>query len=141
MTVKIASTQEELLLCREPLLQFRTHLDPTAYLDTLQEVIRDGYKLAYVQDPADNKAAGIVGYRFINMLRTGNSIYIDDLFVLPAYRGRGYAAKLLQHIREVAAENAVKQVHLDSGYDRHTAHRLYLNHGFILNCLHFAYNI
>jgi len=140
MAIKLATTKEDILRCQYPLLQFRTHLDPARYMETMQEVIEGGYKLAYIPD-AEGNAAGIVGYRFINMLRTGKTIYIDDLFVLSEYRGKGYAAELLKYIRKVAEENDVKQVHLDSGYQLNPAHRLYLNHGFILNCLHFAYTL
>ncbi|WP_186774506.1 GNAT family N-acetyltransferase [Chitinophaga pinensis] len=60
--------------------------------------------------------------------------------MLPEYRGKGYASQLLAHVRDVATVNDVKQVHLDSGYQLHPAHRL-LNHGFVLNCLHFAYAV
>ncbi|SFO76211.1 Acetyltransferase (GNAT) family protein [Chitinophaga sp. YR627] len=140
MAIKTAVTKEDLLHCKQPVLQFRTHLDPDTYLDTMQEVIEGGFILDFITDNT-GKAAGIIGYRFINMLRTGKTIYIDDLFVLPEYRGKGYASQLLGHVREVATTHAVKQVHLDSGYQLHPAHRLYLNHGFILNCLHFAYAV
>jgi GNAT superfamily N-acetyltransferase len=140
MDVKTAATKEDLDRCRPALLAFRTHLEADKYADTMQEVTAGGYQLAFISDD-DGNAAGIVGYRFINMLRTGKTIYIDDLFVLPAYRGKGYASLLLQHIRQIAADNQIKQVHLDSGYQLHPAHRLYLNHGFVLNCLHFAYSV
>lgn len=140
MAIKIATTTADLLNCKLPMLQFRTQLDPEKYLDTVQEVIEGGYTLAFITDEA-GKAAGIIGYRFINMLRTGKTIYIDDLFVLPEYRGKKYASQLLDHVRQIATSSDIKQVHLDSGYQLNPAHRLYLNHGFILNCLHFAYAI
>lgn len=140
MEIRTATTQEDLINCQQALLAFRTHVEPAHYLDTMEAVINDGYQLAFIS--GDNgSAAGIVGYRYINMLRTGKTIYIDDLFVLPEYRGKGYAIQLLAHIRRIAEANQVKQVHLDSGYQLNPAHRLYLNQGFILNCLHFAYSV
>ncbi|TWV95110.1 hypothetical protein [Chitinophaga pinensis] len=69
MAIKTATTKEDLLNCKLPVLQFRTHLDPDKYLDTMQEVIEGGFTLAFITDEA-GEAAGIVGYRFINMLRT-----------------------------------------------------------------------
>lgn len=140
MEIRTAETEEDLISCRLPLLAFRAHLDADKYLDTMRAVINDGYQLAFITED-DGEAAAIVGYRYINMLRTGKTIYIDDLFVLPEHRGKGYAINLLAHIRKIAETNQVKQVHLDSGYQLNPAHRLYLNQGFILNCLHFAYTV
>ncbi|WP_176885042.1 hypothetical protein [Dyadobacter soli] len=35
-------------------------------------------------------------------------------------------------------EAGIQTIRLDSGYDLHDAHRLYLNKGYVLACNHFA---
>ena len=45
---------------------------------------------------------------------------------------------LLDWLVQHAQENHCCGLHLDSGYARHAAHRLYLNKGLQLNCHHFA---
>jgi len=65
-------------------------------------------------------------------------IYVDDLYTDPAYRGGGFAGKLLDFVAGKAAYTGIKMIHLDSGYNLHDAHRLYLNKGYVLACNHFA---
>jgi GNAT superfamily N-acetyltransferase len=72
------------------------------------------------------------------MLHRGRSIYIDDLCTLPEARGKGHAKALLQHVLKEAREEELQSIHLDSGHQRHDAHRLYLNFGFDITAHHFA---
>ena len=74
----------------------------------------------------------------MQMLYSGEIIYIDDLSTLPEYRGKGYAGTLLDYLHKLAAENGKRAVHLDSGYHRNDAHRLYLNKGYKIASHHFA---
>lgn len=106
-----------------------------------ERMMKEGFKLLYIPDEIKNEAAAILGYRDYEMYRTGRIIYIDDLFTFPEHRGKGYAGALLDHIDQIAANESILSVHLDSGYQLHPAHRLYLNKGFVLPCHHFAKTI
>jgi predicted GNAT family N-acyltransferase len=53
-------------------------------------------------------------------------------------RKSGYGGRLLKWTIEQAKLAQCDQVHLDSGPQRHDAHRLYLNHGFRIIGSHFA---
>jgi hypothetical protein len=55
--------------------------------------------------------------------------------------GKGYAGALLDWIFAKAKELHCDQVHLDSGYQRHDAHRLYLKKGMKLACHHFSKDV
>jgi len=66
-------------------------------------------------------------------------LYIDDRTTLPEARSRGFASQLLDSLLEVAQSARCRAVHLDSGYARHDAHRLYLRKGFHLSSHHFSY--
>ncbi|HEY4287213.1 MAG TPA: GNAT family N-acetyltransferase [Puia sp.] len=98
----------------------------------------EGFRLFYISGEQNKKAAAFTGIRTYSMLRTGKMIYIDDLFTLPEYRGRGYAAALLDHVSEIAKNAGIRSVHLDTGYALHDAHRLYLKKGFFLAAHHLA---
>ena len=139
MEIKIASTEQDISKCREVLQVLRPHLIKESFVPIVQEMILEGYTLAFFE--GDGKAVAAVGFRYLQFLYNGKHFYIDDLSTLPEYRGKGYAGKLLDFVVEKAKANGYKAVTLDSGYQRFDAHRLYLNKGFTLNCHHFSKTI
>ncbi len=139
MQILKAKTLGDIEFARETILQFRQNLDPATFVKQTYEMMEKEYfELAYIPSEDNKKAAAFIGYRTMNMLRTGKIIYVDDLFTLPEYRGHGYAGALLDYVHKEAEENGVNTVHLDSGFTLHPAHRLYLNKGYVLACHHFA---
>jgi GNAT superfamily N-acetyltransferase len=141
MNIQTVKTAADIALCHDVLFGLRPNLDEDRFVGQIKEMMKESYQILYIADDDSQKAVCFIGYRNLQMLRTGKMIYIDDLFTLPKYRGRGYAGILLDHVYKIAAETGVKTVHLDSGYVKHDAHRLYLNKGYVLECLHFANNL
>jgi ribosomal protein S18 acetylase RimI-like enzyme len=82
------------------------------------------------------KIIAFIGYRIMTTLHSGNIIYIDDLCTLENYRGRGIGSKLLSHVRTVAESKNVDAIVLDTGFDNHTAQKLYFKNGFELSAVH-----
>ena len=139
MECKQAATKTDIEICKEAILEFRSNLDPETVVDQVFQMIEtEGFELAFIPNEDNTKAAAFIGYRNLNLLRTGPMIYIDDLFTFSEFRGRGYAGALLDHVASQAANAGIKSIHLDSGYALHTAHRLYLNKGYYLACNHFT---
>jgi GNAT superfamily N-acetyltransferase len=136
MKIQTATRPEEIALCWEAMHALRPHLAKEAFVDTVTEMIVSGYHLAYIEE--DGRAAAAVGYRFLHFLLHGKHLYIDDLSTLPAARKKGYGRALLEHVFRIAAERGVSVVTLDSGPQRHDAHRLYLNSGFTIASHHFV---
>jgi len=141
ITIKSAQTVEDIQYCSRALLTFRPVLQPEILQEQSERMMKEGFRLLYIADNNKNEAAAILGYRAFEMYRTGRIIYIDDLFTFPEHRGKGYAGALLDHIDQIAVNEDIASVHLDSGYQLHPAHRLYLNKGFVLPCHHFAKTI
>jgi GNAT superfamily N-acetyltransferase len=139
--IHIASTANDIQFCNRALLMFRPMLKENELVVQTLRMMNEGFKLIYIADEQKNEAAAVLGYRDYEMYRTGRIIYIDDLFTFPEHRGKGYAGALLDHIHQQAAKLGISSVHLDSGYPLHPAHRLYLNKGYVLPCLHFAKSI
>lgn len=139
MTFLIAETKEQIALCKEVLFAFRTNLQDETYTDLIMKMIADEhFKLVYIPNDNNTGAAAFIGYRKMHMLRTGSTIYIDDLYTDPEYRGRGCAGALLDYVDQEASAAGIRSIHLDSGYTLYDAHRLYLNKGYVLACNHFA---
>lgn len=136
--VKIAKRPDEILRCWEAMHALRPHLVKEEFVGTVTEMIGTGYRLAYIEE--DGRAAAAVGFRFLHFLLHGKHIYIDDLTTLPAARKKGYGRALLNYVFAIAAEQGLRVVTLDSGPQRHDAHRLYLNSGFTIASYHFVKN-
>ena len=71
--------------------------------ELLEEWLFDKQKAEVLFAVADGKEVGIALYfhNFSTFLGRGG-IYLEDLFVLPAYRGRGYGKGLLKKLAEIA---------------------------------------
>ena len=68
-------------------------------------------------------------------------LYIDDLITGNQYKNNGYGRLLLDHVINYAKSLNCNQVHLDTGYSRHDAHKLYLKKGFILSSHHMSLHL
>ena len=134
-----AKQPEDIEFCKDIILELRPNLNKGKYLSqVIQMMTEEKFKLVYIPDTDNSKAAAFIGYRSQLMLRTGRIIYIDDLYTTGAHRGKGYAKALLDYVKKEAVTMGVTAIHLDSGYALNTAHRLYLNNGYVLDCNHFA---
>jgi GNAT superfamily N-acetyltransferase len=134
--IKIAITDQEIMMCWEALYSLRPMLQAEHFVDQIKEMQKKGYALLYLFE--DNKVVSIAGYRIFSMLYCGKILYIDDLSTLESTRGKGHATSLLKHLYEVAVQQDCKAVHLDSGHIRTEAHKLYFKEGFTISAFHFS---
>lgn len=132
-----AHSSEQIGLCFKIMRQLRPHLtEEQAFVQQVERQIKEGYRLVYVEDEEGIRA--LAGFRFLEFLAWGKVLYIDDLITDGEARKNGHGSKLLKWVIEQARQAGCDQVHLDSGPQRHDAHRLYLNHGFKIIGHHFA---
>ena len=133
--IKYAKSDAEIESCWEVVQVLRPHLKKENFLPQVQEMMLDGYQMIFIAE--GDAVAAFAGFRNMNMLYGGKIIYIDDVSTLPRYRGKGYASLLLDFIHKLAKKTGMNAVHLDSGYHRNDAHRLYLNKGYKIASHHF----
>ena len=136
MTIKTATEDHDILKCWDVMHVLRPHLEADKFLTLVKEMQTEGYCLAFVEE--NNRAVAAIGFRYLQFLFNGKHIYIDDLSTLPEARGKGCGAALIDHVVKMATQKGYVQVTLDSGHQRHDAHRLYLNKGFKLGSHHFV---
>ena len=139
MEIRLCTSAEDILKCWSVLFELRPHLLQHSFVATIQQMIAEGYQLAFIEE--DDKAVAAIGFRYLQFLFNGKHLYIDDLSTLPSSRGKGYGAKLLQYVEATAKAKGYETVTLDSGYQRTDAHRLYLNEGFNIVAHHFSKKI
>jgi GNAT superfamily N-acetyltransferase len=122
--------------------ELRTNLTgPDEFVEQVDNVQRpQGYRLVAVLPAEGANAVAVAGFRLSTNLSWGRHIYIDDLSTMPSARGQGFAGQLLAWAHQEAERLGCGEVHLDSGVGptRSTAHRLYLNSGYIISAHHFA---
>jgi len=100
---------------------------------------REGFQIAYLTE--GESVVAIAGYRFLNTLAWGHILYVDDLVVLAAHHKTGRGTMVLRYLQEKARQQGCDEVHLDTGYQRHLAHRAYLRNGFHFDCHHLAWKV
>ena len=145
MTPLIATSDADIRRCIPAMLALRSHLTSEEAFDRIRfQQANDGFVLAFIDtgNPSE-PAPGVVGYRFLNMLYSGKTLYIDDLSTLPEGRGKGYASALLDFVIYQARQAGCQCVSLDSGQNpgRYDAHRLYLNKRFNITSHHFKLDL
>lgn len=136
-SISLAVSSEQIRACFPIMHQLRPHLvNEDEFVKQVERQIKDGYLLAYLHEGSTVKA--LAGFRFLEFLAWGKVVYIDDLVTNSNYKKNGYGRLLLEWVIQQAIEAGCDQVHLDSGPQRHDAHRLYLNAGFKIIGHHFA---
>lgn len=125
MNVQFAESQSDVFKCFEAMNALRPHLTPNTFVDLVEKMRVEKYQLIYIEE--NNKVMAVCGFRYVTNLFESQHIYIDDLSTLPEARGKGYGGALFDFVVEKAKSEGLSAVHLDSGHQRHDAHRLYLN--------------
>lgn len=121
--------------CQEVILHLRPHLMGSDLAGLFETMQAEGFQLVYAEDAG--RVVAFAGYRLMQLFFSGRTLYIDDLATLPEYQNKGYASALLDYLVTEARALHCDAVTLDSGYQRHTAHRLYLNKQFRITAYHF----
>lgn len=114
----------------------RPHLSEARFIEQVLAQTKEGYKVIYIQGADEVMAAA--GYRVATFLAWGRVLYIDDLVTRPEKKRAGLGGALLDWLIEEGRRLGCDEVHLDTGYQRHDAHRLYLNKGFLLSSHHMS---
>lgn len=80
---------------------------------------------------ADDEPAGYVAVTFgYSIEYGGRDAFLDDLYLRPAFRGRGLGRMAVQVAREYCESRAVRAMHLEVDRANATAQRLYRSAGF-----------
>ena len=137
MDIRVASTEKEIKACFPAFRELRPHLTQKDFVSQVQRQIENhDYVLVYSR--VKDKVVAAAGYRVAEFLAWGKTFYVDDLVTLSTARKQGHGGKLLDWLIKKAQTLACDQFHLDSGVQRHDAHRLYLGRKLKISAHHFA---
>lgn len=133
--IRLLKTETELRAAFPVMVQLRTQYTEDAFVAQAERQFTTGYHLAACL--LANKPVSLAGYRYVENLHAGFNMYVDDLVTDEAVRGSGTAKALFEWLIQQAKEAGCGQLHLDSGVQRHRAHRFYLDRGMIISSHHF----
>lgn len=139
MDIQIAETDTNITACYPVMRELRPHLEEIEFLPLVRKLENAGYRLAFVQQPEG--VVAVAGFWIRENLAWGRFLYVDDLVTLASHRSQGIGSRLLTWLREYAAQEGCRQLHLDSGTQRKDAHRFYDREGMSLFGYHFAENL
>lgn len=137
--VNEASNDEDIRRCWPVFHELRPHLGEAEFIRRWQTQRAEGYRIVFIESGGAVVAAA--GFRVMNTMAWGKILYLDDLIALHTQHGRGWGSALLVWLQEQARAWHCDAVHLDTGYQRHAAHKAYLRNGFELNCHHLAWKV
>lgn len=138
--IKKMLSDEDIRLTYPVMSQLRTHVPEHEYVDRVKRQSQTGrYQVAALFD--DGQIGCVAGYRISECLAWGKIMYVDDLVSDQNGRSKSYGKQMLAWLVEEARSNGCQEFHLDSGVQRHAAHRFYLRERMDINCFHFAKKI
>jgi GNAT superfamily N-acetyltransferase len=134
--IQLAGTDAEIAATFDLMAQLRPHLRRPKYMPLIRSMTREcGYRLAVLRD--GGSVCAVAGFRITRSLAWGQYVYIDDLICDEHKRSHGHGAALLEWIARLGKAQGCTELHLDSGVQRHGAHRFYLCNRMDITCYHF----
>jgi GNAT superfamily N-acetyltransferase len=132
--VKLAETAAQIAGCFAVMAHLRPHLVAEEFVARVEAQQAQGYRLACLED--DDAVVAVAGFRVMEMLMTGRTLYVDDLVTDESRRSRGHGKTMLNWLEDYAA--GCETFSLDSGTHRQEAHAFYFRERMRVTSFHFA---
>ncbi len=138
-TIALARSDAEIAACYPVMAQLRPHIAAEDFVPRVRRQMSQGYELAVLS--ADGRPAAVAGFRVLEYLFSGVTLYVDDLVTDSAHRSKGYGEDLLSWLTEHGIGRGCLSLQLDSGVQRYDAHRFYLTQRMRISSHHFALDL
>ena len=109
---------------------------PPPYYQYLRAMMGEGAHLAVLVDGGIPRALAV--WRVFHSTYAGKRFYVDDLVVDESLRGRGWGGSLIAWLEQRARDLSCDTFALDSGTQRHAAHRFYFRAGLVVSAFSFV---
>ena len=120
-----------------PVLQeLRPHLTAEGLREVYAEGHAQGYRFLAALD--GDRCLGVAGHRLVATVFAGRKLYVDDLVTASSERSSGVGKALLDELERRARAAGCSVLDLDSGVQRHDAHRFYLRERMHISSHHFT---
>ncbi len=118
------------------LTELRPHLDEAGFAAVYAEGHPQGLRFLAAYD--GDRCVGVAGWRILALTSTLRKLYVDDLVTISDGRSKGVGHALLAELEVRARERNCTVLDLDSGVQRHDAHRFYFRERMHISAHHFT---
>jgi len=123
--IAVATSAAEIGRCHAVMRELRPHqADLQKFVQQVQRQQKDGFRLAFLEVELEVRA--VAGYRILELLFSGRTLYVDDLVTQEGDRSRGFGGQLFDWLVDEARRERCAAFTLDSNVQRFDAHRFYL---------------
>lgn len=137
--IELAATDADIAAAYPVMSQLRPHIAAEAFVPQVRRQMGQGYELVAVK--VDGRPVALAGFRVLEYLFSGVTLYVDDLVTDSDERSKGYGDRLMQWLIEHARSRGCTSLTLDSGVQRFDAHRFYLVQRMRIAGHHFALDL
>jgi GNAT superfamily N-acetyltransferase len=139
VTIRIAESDDDIERCFPVMHHLRPHLVEEEFVPRVRRTHPNGFHLAFLEE--DGAVRAVAGYRYLDLLVSGLTLYVDDLVTDPEHRSSRHGAALLTWLKGQAREHGCEKLTLDSGVHREAAHRFYFRERMTIAGYHFAVQV
>jgi GNAT superfamily N-acetyltransferase len=118
------------------LTELRPHLDEASFAAIYAEGHPQGLRFLAAYD--GDRCVGVAGWRILALTFAVRKLYVDDLVTTSDGRSKGVGHALLAELETRARAAGCTVLDLDSGVQRHDAHRFYLRERMHISSHHFT---
>lgn len=118
------------------LLELRPHLDAASFASVYEEGHPQGLRYLVAYDGP--RCVGVAGWRAVATTHAIRKVYVDDLVTASDARSGGVGKALVGKLEERARAAGCTVLDLDSGVQRHDAHRFYFRERMHVSSHHFT---
>jgi GNAT superfamily N-acetyltransferase len=118
------------------LRELRPHLDEGSFAAVYAEGHPQGLRFLAAYD--EDRCVGVAGWRIAALTSTLRHLYVDDLVTTSDGRSKGVGHALLEELERRAVAAGCTVLDLDSGVQRHDAHRFYFRERMHISAHHFT---
>jgi GNAT superfamily N-acetyltransferase len=118
------------------LVELRPHLDEAGFEAVYAEGYPQGLRFLAAYD--GDRCVGVAGWRILALTSSIRKLYVDDLVTTSDGRSKGVGQALLAELEVRARERNCTVLDLDSGVQRHDAHRFYFRERMHISAHHFT---
>jgi GNAT superfamily N-acetyltransferase len=136
MTIEEVTTDARVAASFAVMRQLRPHLAEDEFVGRVRRQQASGYRLVALEEAGEVRA--VAGFRVLEQLVRGRVLYVDDLVTDEDARSRGYGDALFDWLLAHARADHCEALELDSGVQRHGAHRFYLRKRMDITAYHFV---
>jgi GNAT superfamily N-acetyltransferase len=118
------------------LTELRPHLDAKSLTAVYAEGHPQGLRFLAAYD--GDRCVGVAGWRILALTFAIRKLYVDDLVTASDGRSKGVGHALLAELETRARAAGCTVIDLDSGVQRHDAHRFYFREHMHISSHHFT---